>query len=215
MRQPCLSTHEVLCDLPKWIQVSIHLTIAAAVLAGLLVAAPFAPAMAAGAATSVRVRIGVTSDGIVQVTGADLAAAGVDLATVDPRTFAVTSLGASVAIDVSNEANGVFGPADRILFFGQKFRGTQFQEKYTDERVYWLDIGGAAGPRITNLDATPQGNLQAPNDIAATVHAEIEHELDPAMDYSACERHSRYLVLAQAPAPHRQPDHSHGKLHRT
>ena len=160
--------------LPIWIQVSTHLVVVAAVLASLLVSAPPEQTLAAPAATSARVRIGVTSDGIVQVSGADLAAAGVDLAAVDPRTFALTSMGASVAINVSNEASGVFGSADRILFFGQKFRGTQFQEKYTDERVYWLDIGGAAGPRIEDLDATPQGNLVAPNDIAATVHAEVE-----------------------------------------
>jgi len=159
--------------LPIWIQVSIHLAVVAAVLAGLLASAPLERALAASAATSVRLRIGVTSDGIVQVTGSDLAAAGVDLASVDPRTFALASMGASVAITVSNEASGVFGPADRILFFGQKFRGTEFEEKYTDERIYWLDIGGAAGPRIANLDATPQGDLKAPNDNAATVHAEV------------------------------------------
>ena len=61
---------------------------------------------------------------------------------------------------------------DQVLFFGQKFRGTEFQEKYTDERVYWLDIGGTAGPRIAAVDATPQGDLTPPQDVAATVRAE-------------------------------------------
>ena len=61
---------------------------------------------------------------------------------------------------------------DQVLFFGQKYRGTEFQEKYTDERVYWLAIGGTAGLRIESMDATPQGNLTPPSDVAATVHAE-------------------------------------------
>ena len=38
----------------------------------------------------VRVRIGVTVDGIVRVTPSDLAAAGVETATIDPRTFALS-----------------------------------------------------------------------------------------------------------------------------
>ena len=45
-------------------------------------------------------------------------------------------------------------------------------QKYTDERVYWLDIGGRAGPRIQNIPATPEGNLTPPTDFATTVRAE-------------------------------------------
>ena len=76
-----------------------------------------------------------------------------------------------------------FDGADLLTFFGQKFRGTEFQEKYTDERVYWLDIGGTAGPRIADVDATPQGDLTPPQDVAATVHAEQDYALDSALDH--------------------------------
>ena len=142
--------------------------------------AGMAPRVAAAPAAPVRLRIGVTIDGIVQLTPSDLATAGVDLASVDPRTFAMSSMGQPVAIQVTGEADGKFDPEDRVLFFGQKFRGTQFEEKYTDERVYWLDIGGAAGPRIADVDATPQGDLTPPQDVAATVHAEQDVDLDSA-----------------------------------
>ena len=134
--------------------------------------APVALAAQDAQAASVRVRIGVTADGIVQLMPPDLAAAGVDLAAVDPRTFAMSSLAQPVAIVVTGDADGRFDGADQITFFGQKFRGTEFQEKYTDERVYWLEIGGAAGPRIASVDATPQGDLPPPQNVAATVHAE-------------------------------------------
>jgi hypothetical protein len=119
-----------------------------------------------------RVRIGVTTDGIVRVTRGDLTAAGVDVATVDPRTFALSSLGQPVAMRVSGEADGRFDPGDEILFFGQRFRGPEMDQKYTDERVYWLDIGGTAGPRILDIPAPPQYNLTPPADFATTVRAE-------------------------------------------
>jgi hypothetical protein len=77
-----------------------------------------------------------------------------------------------VAIYVTGEDDGQFDGADRLYFFGEKFRGPEMDQKYTDERAYWLDIGGAAGPRITSQDATPQFNLTPPPHFAATIHAE-------------------------------------------
>ncbi len=130
-----------------------------------------------GAGAVTRLRLGVTVDGIVRVTaadlaGADLAAAGVDPAAVDPRTFALSSLGQAVAIRVTGEADGRFDPGDVIEFFGERFRGPEMQQKYTDERVYWLEIGGAPGPRIPDVDATPHRDLTPPADFPTTLHAE-------------------------------------------
>ncbi len=70
------------------------------------------------------------------------------------------------------EADGRFDPGDFIEFFGQRFRGPEMEQKYTDERVYWLDMGDAAGPRILDTAATPQGNPPPPADFATTLHAE-------------------------------------------
>ena len=39
------------------------------------------------------------------------------------------------------------------------------EEKYTYEQVYWLDIGGTAGPRVTDVTGTPQGNLTAAGEL--------------------------------------------------
>lgn len=135
--------------------------------AGQLQAESLSPAPA-----SVRLRIGVTVDGMTIVSPQLLAAAGVDPASVDPRTFALSSLGSPVAIRVTGEADGHFDPDDRLLFFGERFRGPEMDQKYTDERVYWLDIGGAPGPRILDVDATPQGNLTPPTNFGDTVRAE-------------------------------------------
>ena len=144
-------------------------------LASLFLAGPagMAPRVAAAPAAPVRLRIGVTADGIVQLTPSDLAAAGVDLAICRPAHVRHEQHGPARG-DPGHGRGGwqVSTQQDHVLFFGQKFRGTQIEEKYTDERVYWLDIGGAAGPRIPDVDAVPQGDLTPPQDVAATVHAE-------------------------------------------
>lgn len=123
-------------------------------------------------AAPVRLRIGVTADGVTVLGPQDLAAAGLDPASVDPRTFALSSLDQPVAIYVTGEADGRFDAQDRLYFFGQQFRGPEMDQKYTDERVYWLTAGGAPGPRMATVDATPSGNLPPPQDFATTLHAE-------------------------------------------
>ncbi len=122
--------------------------------------------------TTIRVRVGVSTDSLVRITPADLDAIGVNLAAVDPRTFALSSLGQPVSIRVVGEEDGRFDPGDEIQFFGQRFRGPEMDQKYTDERVYWLDIGGTAGPRIVEVDATPLGDLIPPSDFFTTLRAE-------------------------------------------
>lgn len=148
------------------------------------------PSLATSAAV-IRLRIGVTADGITRLTPADLAAAGLDPTTVDPRTFALSSLDHAVAIRVTGEDDGRFDSGDAIEFFGQRFRGPEMEQKYSDERVYWLDIGGEPGPRIPDVDAAPQGDpslrsepalsatqgqaLTPPTDFPTTLHAEQSH----------------------------------------
>ena len=43
-------------------------------------------------------------------------------------------------------------------------------EKYTDDNVYWLTFGGAAGPRMAAVDGTP-GGASIPSVYTATVYA--------------------------------------------
>ncbi|MGE5603643.1 MAG: C25 family cysteine peptidase [Nitrososphaerales archaeon] len=132
------------------------------------------PAYAAqeAASTAIRIRIGVVKDGITVLAPANLSDAGIDPNSVDPRTFALSSLGQPVAIYVTGADDGRFDGADRMYFFGQKFRGPEMDQKYTDERVYWLDTGGAPGLRMKTVDATPRFDLIPPADFATTLHAE-------------------------------------------
>lgn len=126
-------------------------------------------------AAATRLRIGITADGIYRLTPADLTTAGVDPTSVDPRSFAMSSMGSAVAIRVASEADGSFSGDDYVEFFGEKFRGDEQDEKYTDERAYWLDMGGVPGPRIAEVDATPAGQLTPPTDYPAVVRAELNY----------------------------------------
>ena len=175
-----------------------------AVMVVLLVSLPPVQTMAETAGTTARLRIGVTADGLVRITPADLSAAGVDPTTVDPRTFAMTSLGQSIAIRVTGESDGHFDSVDRIEFFGQQFLSSlpdaldrQQEEKYTDERVYWLDIGGTAGPRILSVDGTPQGSPTPPTSFMTTVHAEVNRTWWPLLSLSYDTRETWYWDLVQ------------------
>lgn len=143
----------------------------AAVILGLLLMPPAARGQAGSETAAVRLRIGVTADGLYRVTPADLPA-GVDPAHVDPRSFAMSSLGQPVAIRVVADGNDSFDPGEYLEFFGERFRGTTQEEAYTAERVYWLDIGGVPGPRSAEVNAAPQGSPSPPADFAATVRAE-------------------------------------------
>jgi len=114
----------------------------------------------------------VDTDGIYRVTPADFNAAGLDPASVDPRTFALTSQGESVAIHVAGEADGHFDPQDYIEFYGRKLFGDPMVTKYSDENVYWLAWGGEPGPRMDALDGTPTGTAPVPASFVTTHHAE-------------------------------------------
>ncbi|MBM3313497.1 hypothetical protein FJY70_02760, partial [candidate division WOR-3 bacterium] len=112
------------------------------------------------------VKIRVDSTGIYAISGRDLAAAGVHLSGLDPRTLALFTIGEhepnrsypdsmrAVPILVQGEEDGTIGPSDRVVFYGLApehwvGRDSVFVKNYfTRHNVYWLTWGGARGSRI-------------------------------------------------------------------
>jgi hypothetical protein len=97
-------------------------------------------------------KLAVSRDGLYRVTYADLSTAGLPVDTLDPRTFHLSNQGNEVALYVSGEADGVFNPADTVLFYGQKNK-----TKFTDTNIYWLTWGGSTGLRTALSDSAPTG----------------------------------------------------------
>lgn len=84
-------------------------------------------------------RIKVIEEGIHRITYAELLAAGLDVETLDHRTFRMFYQGTEIAIWVEGQADGRFESTDFILFFAEPL-----QDKYTPDNVYWLTYGGVA-----------------------------------------------------------------------
>lgn len=105
----------------------------------------------------------VDEDGIYRVTYAELEAAGIPVATLDPRTLALHTQGTEVALYVPGEADGTFDPDDTIVFYGQKM-----ETMVTDTNVYWLTWGGANGLRMAEVDGAPTGSGTVPQSFRTT-----------------------------------------------
>jgi hypothetical protein len=102
-------------------------------------------------------KILVRTNGLYRVTRADLLAAGVDPAGIDPATFVLTNRGVEIPIEVTGAADGSFDPSDEIRFYGQAIGGEE-----TWDNVYRLTGGVRTGLRMTNRDATPSATHPVP-----------------------------------------------------
>jgi hypothetical protein len=97
-----------------------------------------------------RYKVRVDRNGIYQLTYGDLQAAGLPVASLDPRTFQLFNAGSEMRIHVPGEADGSFDPGDLILFYGEGL-----DTKYTDTNAYWLAYGEVNGLRMRARDGTP------------------------------------------------------------
>ncbi len=102
-----------------------------------------------------RVRIIVEENGIYRVYGSDIEAAGVDLATIDPRTLRLTNKGREIAFWIVGDDDGQLDASDYIEFYGERNEKTFFHlypdlyvDPFTNENVYFLEWGGAPGVRM-------------------------------------------------------------------
>lgn len=112
-------------------------------------------------------KIKITETGLYVLTGADLAAAGVALGGLEPRSLAMYTLGehvpnrsypdsmTAVSIVVTDDGDGHFGIEDTILFYGlapEHWIGacSVFTDNvYTDYGVYWLSWDCGNGLRVS------------------------------------------------------------------
>ena len=93
--------------------------------------------------------------GIYAISYDELLAAGVPITGIESRSLRLFSAGQEVAIEVE-DADGIFGPGDRILFFGE-----ERQSPYGTANAYWLDWGGPEGMRVTSRASAPTNSGSA------------------------------------------------------
>ena len=90
-------------------------------------------------------KIEVDEDGLYAITGADLAAAGMNLASINPDQIQMMQRGNAVAYQFVNvDGQAGFGPTDEVRFYGWAFDGSRYEDLYISNNVFWLWGGGTA-----------------------------------------------------------------------
>lgn len=102
-------------------------------------------------------KIQVDSDGIYEISGAELAAAGMNLSQVDPTTIEMMHRGQPVAYQfIGNPADG-FQPGEAIRFYAAAFTGPRLETQFINDNVYWLWAGGNPTYVTERANAAGQG----------------------------------------------------------
>jgi len=116
-------------------------------------------------------KVEISEEGIYRLTAADLAAGGVDVATVDMSQIRLFYLGDEAAVYIydQNLDNRLDG-TDYILFYGRAVKNTY--AKYTSTNVYWLTLSGGEGlpKRMRSIDGAPAAGQLATAFSATTRH---------------------------------------------
>ena len=97
----------------------------------------------------------INEDGLYAVTGADLAAAGMNLASVNPDQIQMMHRGNAVAYQFVNvDGSPGFGSDDEVRFYGWEFDGSRYEDMYVSNNVFWLWGGGTSNRvQIENNEA--------------------------------------------------------------
>jgi hypothetical protein len=93
-------------------------------------------------------KIEIEHDGLYAINGAQLSAAGLDMAEVDPDELQMMQGGKSVAFQfVDKDGQPGFGSNDEIRFFGWAFDGSRYEDMYIGSNIFWL-WAGDGGDRV-------------------------------------------------------------------
>ncbi len=129
---------------------------------------PSVPRRQSATAGTPLLKIGVTEDGLYELTPTDLTSAGFNLTGIDFSTIKLTNRGAEIPIyAVDGNSNNVFDGNDVILFYG-----TAITDIYTVKNVYWLQAGGGGGQRMAIRNGSLAGGDTVPTQFPVTHHAE-------------------------------------------
>ena len=118
-------------------------------------------------------RVLVDADGMYQLTYDYLSAAGLPVASIDPRSFRLFWMGQEVPIQVTGEEDGAFNDGnngaldDAVVFYGRGvdslfYDGLLPTNKYTGLNNYFLTYGGPNGLRMATKDGSVTGNTSDP-----------------------------------------------------
>ena len=89
-------------------------------------------------------KIEVNEDGIYDITGQDLANAGMNISSVNPHNIQMLHNGNPVAYQFVGDGDNSLEPTEIIRFYGWKFDGSRLDKQYFTNNIYWLWANGNA-----------------------------------------------------------------------
>jgi len=96
------------------------------------------------------IKIEVAAAGLQVVTGAQLAAAGFTLATINPALLQLHYNGTEIALEIDGVSNGRLA-ANSLL----RFYAPTIGDRWNTTSIYWLSIGERAGARMATRSVAP------------------------------------------------------------
>lgn len=129
-------------------------------------------------------KLTVDHEAYYSVTGAQLQAAGMPIASVNPATIQMLVGGNEIPIHVVGESDGRLDPQDRVEFVGAPVYREDWGNRllpvggeYTEANVYWLTWGTATGLRMPVRIVEAGGSGIRPSQFREQVH--LERDLNP------------------------------------
>ncbi|NJN54788.1 MAG: hypothetical protein HC804_08575 [Anaerolineae bacterium] len=89
-------------------------------------------------------KIAVNADGIYDVCQPELAAAGMNVGTVNPNTIQMLYRGDPVSYKFMGDTDTQFEVNECVRFFGWKFSGPRTEKQFVNDNIYWLWANGTA-----------------------------------------------------------------------
>ncbi len=121
-------------------------------------------------------RIPVSADDLYALSYETLFQAGAPVTTTPPDAYQLSWMGQPVAMLAQGMTDGAFDAGDAFIFYGQKFHGSEQDEKYTDENIYWLTIDDTTpGLRMTSRSVAPQPEAPLAESYLATLLSEEDN----------------------------------------
>ncbi len=141
------------------------------------------------------IKLGTARDGIYRIYPQDLSNLGIDINSIDPKSFRIINKGIEIPIYVNGENDNTFLSKGFIEFVGIRNMGghhrevaqygqpyNEYLDRYSDTSIYWLTWGGPDGLRVNlsgkNEALIPTDTLKYYNEI---FHYEVNNWYDFSM----------------------------------
>jgi hypothetical protein len=119
-------------------------------------------------------KIELNQDGIYEISGAEMEAAGMVISNVNPSSIEMMHRGQPVAYQFFGNGDSIMQPGERVRFYGWAFDGPRTEKLFVSDNVFWLWSGGSATTILTGTNEAGTGYSEV-TEYLSTVTREPEY----------------------------------------